>query len=610
MFYFALVYIVHRMSRVIILISFFFLETQLFGETTLFINNNAVVYLRGVASAGIPLLYVNGDLSNYDGNLTNDSSILEITGNWTNSAISNGYTSTGTERFSGNTNQQLSGTWDGTILNKNQLSNVEIEKNSVSGQYLSLLQNVHVNSNGSLKFTGNYGIIRTDINSHGSNGNAYPYYLYLQNPDATKFIGYSWTNVSNWGNNGGATTKYVEGKLKRNVANTQQYQFPVGVSNTSLDGMEGVTVAFNSSFSKTGLLAYIQPAAIPSYENDLITDGNKLFYDVGGMPISGISNQFTDCNSGPDGTNDLAVIDNAISHEWILYADAPTAPYNITVHPGSALDNLTYVQMGSACNSIFPKAKYLAKNGRIGGDGAVGPTNDVAFPGVSGLYQQPTGNTLSSQNTWSRFRLFGVVNANNTVLPVELTSFTATPVNNTYIRLDWITASENNNKGFVIQRSTDGSMFDSIGWVDGNGTTASIHNYSFNDVNVQRETLYYYRLKQVDNSGQYHYSYVVAAKITLTSGLSDNNISAQIKVFPNPFVTETILQISPYKTGQYYITVIDEQGKTMLQQSQKLWANEQYEVPVNSKEWASGMYILKIITDTDGTSFYKIIKQN
>ena len=65
--------------------------------------------------------------------------------------------------------------------------------------------NVNVNALGSLSFTSNFGIIRTDASSHADDGSAYANELYLQNPTNAKFSGYSTGN--------GAITKYIEGKL-------------------------------------------------------------------------------------------------------------------------------------------------------------------------------------------------------------------------------------------------------------------------------------------------------------------------------------------------------------------------------------------------------------
>ncbi|MCP4217383.1 MAG: hypothetical protein GY765_22260, partial [bacterium] len=84
------------------------------------------------------------------------------------------------------------------------------------------------------------------------------------------------------------------------------------------------------------------------------------------------------------------------------------------------------------------------------------------------------------------------------VVPVEMLYFRP-KVADKNILLEWATASELNNAGFEVQRSKDGKSFAKIGWVDGRGTTLDKQEYVFTDTEVQPNTSYYYRLRQMDN---------------------------------------------------------------------------------------------------------------
>ena len=77
------------------------------------------------------------------------------------------------------------------------------------------------------------------------------------------------------------------------------------------------------------------------------------------------------------------------------------------------------------------------------------------------------------------------------LLPIELLSFNAKPLP-TSILLNWITASEKENKGFEIQRYNASGDFETIGWMNGAGTTNIQQSYQFNDVNVVTNTIYYW----------------------------------------------------------------------------------------------------------------------
>lgn len=103
-------------------------------------------------------------------------------------------------------------------------------------------------------------------------------------------------------------------------------------------------------------------------------------------------------------------------------------------------------------------------------------------------------------------------------LPVTLVSFTA-KANNNLVVLNWNTASENNNKGFKVQRSLDGSSFTDVAWVDGHGTTSIPQQYTAEDAPLAAGR-YYYRLQQIDFDHNFEFSPIVEVEITKSNTLS------------------------------------------------------------------------------------------
>ena len=128
-------------------------------------------------------------------------------------------------------------------------------------------------------------------------------------------------------------------------------------------------------------------------------------------------------------------------------------------------------------------------------------------------------------------------------LPVDLISFSAEMSNN-IVSLNWSTASELNNHYFDILKSTDGTLFFSIGRDEGHGTSHSIQVYSFVDYDYHRPA--FYKLKQVDFDDQYEYSDVVK--------VNDNASSADVlKQTSNKFSIEPHIEtrrIIRNKVGQ------------------------------------------------------------
>ena len=176
--------------------------------------------------------------------------------------------------------QRISGTSTNGLTGTYGFYNFVIQKPAWSGTSDSRVElGINVDAANSIAWTGTGGIIRTDISSHTTNGSSYSYFINLKNGATNAMSGYSWTTVPQWSNTGGATDKYVEGKLQRAVTVVGTYQFPIGVEPTSLDGMEGAEVSFTSTPSNT-LLGYVQPATNPSLLADLPTNGDIQFHDV------------------------------------------------------------------------------------------------------------------------------------------------------------------------------------------------------------------------------------------------------------------------------------------------------------------------------------------
>ena len=92
-------------------------------------------------------------------------------------------------------------------------------------------------------------------------------------------------------------------------------------------------------------------------------------------------------------------------------------------------------------------------------------------------------------------------------LPVRLTAFLAEPLGPGAVQLRWNTATEEQNKEFVVQRSVDGEAFTALAHLPGHGNTTLPQAYQYADkqlpANVRK---LYYRLQQVDLDGTRSYS--------------------------------------------------------------------------------------------------------
>jgi len=185
---------------------------------------------------------------------------------------------------------------------------------------------------------------------------------------------------------------------------------------------------------------------------------------------------------------------------------------------------------------------------------------------------------------------FGLINAQNdnfTAVRLNstpasrptLTGFTGSEKNN-IISLSWSTAGEKNSSHFIIERSSDGLEFDSLGAVTALGRFRLPTTYNFEDLQPNSGTNYY-RVK-IGIGGRFVYTEIVSVI---------HNGSTVMPLYPNPVqkgqqihyllkepVTASILQITDI-TGRMM-------GNYTVQSSGF----------INIRLWSSGMYLYRLLT--------------
>jgi len=185
----------------------------------------------------------------------------------------------------------------------------------------------------------------------------------------------------------------------------------------------------------------------------------------------------------------------------------------------------------------------------------------------------------------------------NTVLPVELASFTSTITRNN-VTLNWATSSETNNSGFDIERSLVGTTeWTKAGSVTGNGTTTEAKNYSFTErVNTGK---YSYRLKQIDFNGNFEY-FNLSSEITV--GVPDAYKLSQN--YPNPFNPSTKIDYDLPYDGKVSILLYDISGREVANLVNEVKTAGYYTATFNGANLASGMYFYRInATGTGNNNF-------
>lgn len=203
---------------------------------------------------------------------------------------------------------------------------------------------------------------------------------------------------------------------------------------------------------------------------------------------------------------------------------------------------------------------------------------------------QALRSTASKSSNPDNIYGWGIINSlsaiNSSIVPVELTSFTGLYDNNSVI-LNWVTSTETNNSGFEIERRSDTSGFEKIGFVSGNGTSTNRISYSFVD-NKLSEPKYFYRLKQIDFDGSINYSAEVQVNI---SSLNDFKLYQN---YPNPFNPTTKIQYYLPETSTVKIGLYDLLGNEVLSLINQEMPAGTNNIELNASKLASGIYFVKM----------------
>ncbi|MEJ8758606.1 T9SS type A sorting domain-containing protein [Pontibacter sp. H259] len=215
----------------------------------------------------------------------------------------------------------------------------------------------------------------------------------------------------------------------------------------------------------------------------------------------------------------------------------------------------------------------------------------------------PVSSTIVDQTTIRHMNAnrFGIYTLGIPVmpLPVELVWFKAERREHV-VMLTWQTASEQDNQGFEIQASQDGKTFEPIGFVASKSPDSHVaQQYTYLDNKAPYKQVTFYRLKQVDFSGEVTYS-----AIKSVNGLTG---SLTVQATPNPF-KDYIRFVSDAASVQVALTNLN--GKTILTQiltPQDRTIDGYYKLDTTQIE-AAGIYVLTIQTP-EQTFRSKLLKQ-
>ena len=182
-------------------------------------------------------------------------------------------------------------------------------------------------------------------------------------------------------------------------------------------------------------------------------------------------------------------------------------------------------------------------------------------------------------------------------VPIQLSSFVASALSSTQVRLDWTTLSETKNYGFEIEKSaSSGGPYTKIAdsFTKGQGTTIVPHTYSYTD-NAATTGSSYYRLRQIDLDGAVTFS--DPQHVDVLTSVSGGEVPVQAMLaqnYPNPFNPSTVIRYGLPAKAHVTLTVVNTLGQPVATLVNGEVGPGYHEVRFNAEGLAAGVYFYRI----------------
>jgi hypothetical protein len=190
-----------------------------------------------------------------------------------------------------------------------------------------------------------------------------------------------------------------------------------------------------------------------------------------------------------------------------------------------------------------------------------------------------------------------VISFDDAMLPVQISSFTATPARNgSDVTLKWSTQSETENFGFYVQMRREGEsefQTNQTSFVAGQGTSVVPHDYAFVDAG-RGAGRWWYRLQQVDLDGAIHYSNEVCVDVLTSVEETVPGALALEQNYPNPFNAGTMIRFSLPSVSEVSLTVYDILGHEVSVLQQGAMNAGTHQVFWDGSRLASGVYVYRL----------------
>ena len=363
------------------------------------------------------------------------------------------------------------------------------------------------------------------------------------------------------------------------------YKPGTGVS-TSLSTTGGPSTTIHSGCVSSNGLGYYC----------LDVNGNLYYYNISLNTWTFITNSYKDQSTGNPittfstlNTGDMAIDGNG--NLWFIAAGGTGqyALYELKAPlPTSAVASLTLKTIVAPTNYPSP---------------LTGDIYGIAFNSTGQMYISASDNTLYKFNNNHTFTLLGTMSGSSItdltscsfptgVLPVTWISFKATEENNNEVKLAWEVTNQIENAGYYVEFSHDNRTWNEVSFLPAKGNTADVEDYNYIFTNSLSGDNYF-RIRQVDLDGHFHYSTVEHLTIGGNS---------RVSLWPNPARSQLNIDYENKTDGTAQVR--DLSGRMIETISLHPGINQ-----VNIESLPAGIYVVSVNQPNGSPANQRLIKQ-
>ena len=320
--------------------------------------------------------------------------------------------------------------------------------------------------------------------------------------------------------------------------------------------------------------------------------------------------EITDSNPASVNMGTLGYITPALTIDPASFAPGANNVVNVTVSLGSAPEGLSYLL--DFDNQTIGVGTFTMSYAGLGYD----PT-DIGYRINGGaLISLGSGGIDTSAQTFTvtinsmkkndkgAYSLEMITNdESGDTLPVVLSSFTATVVSDSKVRINWTTQSETGVQGFYVLRceANDLDLAEIVSpLVDATNTSTST-SYVFTDNSVPHPGEYYYWLQMQDIDGVATFTNSIKVAVAVIGGETPEVIlvTALKNAYPNPFNPAITISFDIAEPGPVSLDIYNAKGQRVRTLVSETKESASYKVIWDGKDAggrtvATGSYLVKM----------------